>query len=211
MSQFTIDVDAEAVFLDGAWYTREDLSRRIRAMLDAGDFNVAAPSMALQDLTQTLAGVRTMAFRCTPELADALSHLAGRMGQSVSYLVREAVTTFITDATSEPPPPVAVPTPAPMVAVTPTLTAPPPAGPERAVSDTTVRVYQSATGPLTSMTQDDLPKVIVDEQPMVVAGPGALRAAGLTAESPVELTVKKQQASSNTDESVSSEHRWFKQ
>jgi hypothetical protein len=50
MSQFPIDVDAEAIFLDGSWYTREDLSRRIRAMLDSGDFNVARPSMALQEL-----------------------------------------------------------------------------------------------------------------------------------------------------------------
>jgi hypothetical protein len=103
MSQFTIDVDAEAVFLEGAWYTREDLSRRIRAMLDSGDFNVASPSLALQELTQTMVGIRTLAFRCTPELAEALDQLAGRLGQSVGAVLREAVTQYLTDATSAPP------------------------------------------------------------------------------------------------------------
>ncbi|MBL8910666.1 MAG: ribbon-helix-helix protein, CopG family [Archangium sp.] len=195
MSQFPIDVDAEAIFLDGSWYTREDLSRRIRAMLDSGDFNVARPSMALQELTQMMTGVRTLAFRSPPELADALTQLASRLQQSVGAVIREAVTQYITDANSS--------------------------GQQQhqqqqaqqeqreARSEVTVR----ATMPLpTSTTAEELPKVIVNEpqpQSAVIAGPGALKAAGVE---PVELTQRKAQAgggSGNPEDS--SEQRWFKQ
>ncbi|MFO0594276.1 MAG: ribbon-helix-helix protein, CopG family [Myxococcaceae bacterium] len=186
MSQFPIDVDAEAIFLDGSWYTREDLSRRIRAMLDSGDFNVARPSMALQELTQMMTGVRTLAFRAPPELADALTQLAGRMQQSVGAVIREAVTQYITDANSgdqqgqqqQPQ--------------------------QQMRSEETVRAQIPVP---TSTTAEDLPKVIVEPaQPQVIAGPGALKAAGIE---PVELTQRKQQAAPG--EADSSEQRWFKQ
>ncbi|MDP2272990.1 MAG: ribbon-helix-helix protein, CopG family [Archangium sp.] len=189
MSQFPIDVDAEAIFLDGGWYTREDLSRRIRAMLDSGDFNVARPSMALQELTQMMMGVRTMAFRSTPELADALTALATRLGQSVGGVIREAVTQYITDANSDPmasqqqqPAPVQ-------------LTSPP-------RSEETVRAAMP-----TSTTSEELPKVIV-EPPAVIAGPGALKAAGVD---PLELTQRKAAAPAAPGEPDGSEQRWFKQ
>lgn len=189
MSQFTIDVDAEAVFLDGAWYTREDLSRRIKAMLDEGDFNVATPSLALQELTQTMQGIRTLAFRCTPELAEALGHLAARLGQSVGALVREAATQYVTDANTAP-----VQPPAPvLLEVPPVRPVPPP--PQEALIEARVP---------TSSTQEDLPKVVVEQAQAVIAGPGALRAAGVVTEAPVEL-------GSSSSEAASSEHRWFKQ
>jgi hypothetical protein len=189
MSQFPMDVDAEAIFLDGAWYTREDLSRRIRAMLDSGDFNVARPSLALQELTQMMQGVQTMAFRAPPELADALSDLASRMGQSVGSVIREAVTQYITDQTSAPP--------AQQQAAPLQLTQP---------RETT----QVAAMPLppTSTTSEDLPKVVVAEvvAAPVIAGPGALKAAGVG--DPVELTQKKAGGETTPE---SSEQRWFKQ
>jgi hypothetical protein len=183
MSQFPIDVDAEAIFLDGSWYTREDLSRRIRAMLDSGDFNVARPSMALQELTQMMTGVRTLAFRAPPDLADALTQLASRLQQSVGAVIREAVTQFITDANSGQPQQEQ--------------------RPQR--SDETVRA-QMPVAP-SSTTSEDLPKVIVEPQPSVIAGPGALKAAGV--EQPVELTQRKQAPATSPEES--SEQRWFKQ
>ena len=188
MSQFPIDVDAEAIFLDGGWYTREDLSRRIRAMLDSGDFNVARPSMALQELTQMMQGVRTMAFRAPPELADALTQLATRLGQSVGGVIREAVTQYITDSNSEPaaaqqqqPVPVQL------------------TQPQR--SEETVRAAMPVP---TSATAEELPKVIVDPPPMVIAGPGALKAAGVE---PVELTQRKTAPAPGDPD----EQRWFKQ
>ncbi len=191
MSQFPIDVDAEAIFLDGAWYTREDLSRRIRAMLDSGDFNVARPSMALQELTQMMVGIRTMAFRATPELADALTALATRLGQSVGGVIREAVTQYITDANSGPVAN-AQQQPQPMQ-----LTQQ-----QQSRSEETVR----AAIP-TSTTAEELPKVVVEpvSPGPVIAGPGALKAAGVE---PVELTQRKPASSSEPE---TSEQRWFKQ
>lgn len=104
MSQFPVDVDAEAIFLDGAWYTREDLSRRVRAMLDQGDFNVARPSLALQELTQTMQGIRTLAFRATPTLAEQLTEYASRNQLSVGAVIRDAVAQFISGERPEPAP-----------------------------------------------------------------------------------------------------------
>ncbi len=104
MSQFPVDVDAEAIFLDGAWYTREDLSRRVRAMLDQGDFNVARPSLALQELTQTMQGIRTLAFRSTPQLAEQLSEYANRNQLSVGAVIRDAVAQFMAGGPREPAP-----------------------------------------------------------------------------------------------------------
>lgn len=190
MSQFPIDVDAEAVFLDGTWYTREDLSRRIKAMLDGGDFNVARPSMALQELMQALQGIRTLAFRCTPDLADALNQLATRLGQSTGHVIREAITQYLTDANSQP----EEPRPHP--------------------HDTTQRTAMpvSVDVPMgTGSTHEELPKVVVEASiaAVPIAGPGALKAAGVqVVDQPVELTNKKPQ---QPGENEPSEHRWFKQ
>lgn len=193
MNQFPIDVDAEAIFLDGGWYTREDLSRRIRAMLDSGDFNVARPSMALQELTQMMQGVRTMAFRAQPELADALTALATRLGQSVGGVIREAITQYITDANSEP----IAAQPAPVQ-----LTQPQP--PQQHRSEETVRAPMPS-----SSTAEELPKVIIEPPGPVIAGPGALKAAGIE---PVELTQRKAAGpAAPAGDPESSEQRWFKQ
>lgn len=189
MSQFPVDVDAEAIFLDGAWYTREDLSRRIRAMLDSGDFNVARPSMALQELTQMMQGVRTLAFRAPPELADALTDLASRQGLSVGGVIREAVTQYITDQNSAPP--AQTQTPLPLTQA----------------RETTVVAAMPVP---TSTTNDDLPKVVTAEVVAgpVIAGPGALKAAGVE---PLELSQRKQPAASGENAPEGSEQRWFKQ
>ncbi|MDP1822902.1 MAG: ribbon-helix-helix protein, CopG family [Archangium sp.] len=190
MSQFPIDVDAEAIFLDGGWYTREDLSRRIRAMLDSGDFNVARPSMALQELTQMMQGVRTMAFRAPPELADALTALATRLGQSVGGVIREAVTQYITDSNSEP------------MSEQQQQPAPVQLTQQPARSEETVRAAMPVP---TSTTAEELPKVIVDPPAAaVIAGPGALKAAGVE---PVELTQRKTAPAPGDPD----EQRWFKQ
>lgn len=194
MNQFPIDVDAEAIFLDGAWYTREDLSRRIRAMLDSGDFNVARPSMALQELTQLMQGVRTLAFRVQPELGDALTQLATRLGQSVGAVIREAVTQYITDANSEP------------VQSSPSqAAAQQPIQLQQPKEQREVTVRAAIPMPVTGSTSEDLPKVIIDPpapssgSSQVIAGPGALRAAGVEREPAAPA------------ESDQGEQRWFKQ
>lgn len=262
MDDLQIDVDAEAIFLDGGWFTREDLTRRIKAMLDSGDFNVARPSAALEALTQTVKSLRTLSFRCTPDIEQALNEIAGRTGSSVGGVVREAVIQFLQEtgsgaagggsppstgsgsqkAVAAPPAAQAAPVSAGPAQPAPSPSAPPAPPPAQAVAppplvpappassavsfgslplvvdvdedvdeprqqEPTVR--RAFPVPPTGTTQDDLPKVIVDEQPMVIAGPGALANAGVPAK-PIELMQKKN-ADAKPDEAVSSEHRWFKQ
>lgn len=132
-----------------------------------------------------MAGVRTMAFRSTPELADALTALATRLGQSVGGVIREAVTQYITDANSSP------------------MAAQQPAPTQLTQQPSRVEEAVRASMPTTT-TVDDLPNVIVESLP-VIAGPGALKAAGVE---PVELTQRKPAVAGEPE---SSEQRWFKQ
>lgn len=177
MNQLPIDVDAEAIFFDGAWYTREDLGRKIKSMIDGGDFNVARPSAALEALSATLAQVRTLSFRVTPELAQALEQLANRSGNSVGQLVREAVMQMLTQGADAPQEglrqaePVAAPAPTPPEAQ---------------------------------------PTVIVKPEAGVVAGPGALRNAGIDPKTvqPIELTKRVEP---QPQQAQNEENRWFKQ
>jgi hypothetical protein len=108
MNQFPVDVDAEAIFLDNAWYTRDDLARRIKMMIDQGDFAISRPSAALEELNRTMQSVRTLMFRVTPDLADALNQLATRSDKTVGQLLRDAVNHLLMTPVSLPPP---VPTP----------------------------------------------------------------------------------------------------
>ncbi len=204
MNQFPVDVDAETVFFDNVWYTREDLAARIKSMIDQGDFAIARPSAALEELTATLQSVRTMAFRVTPDLADALNQLATRTGKTVGHLLREAAAGLVTLPHGAPPPvltpphhhaeefaepPVPVPdarvtAPTPLVTIAkfpPPLPAPAPIPPPA----------QAAPAPSAP------PASSPSSAP--VAGPGALRAAGVARDS--EPTVEVGQIDA----------RWFKQ
>jgi hypothetical protein len=91
MSQLPIDIDAEAVYFDGQWYTRDDMARRIKAMLDQGDFAITRPSQALEQLTQVISSVRTLAFRSTPDLVEAINAGAARAGKSVGAYIRDTL------------------------------------------------------------------------------------------------------------------------
>ncbi|MFZ5471102.1 MAG: CopG family transcriptional regulator [Myxococcota bacterium] len=91
MSQLPLDLDKEAIQLDGTWYTREELARRIKSMLDGGDFAIGKPSQALEQLTTVLASIRTVTFRATAEIAEALNAAASRQGVTVAAVIREAL------------------------------------------------------------------------------------------------------------------------
>lgn len=95
MSQLPIDLDAEAIQYDGHWYTRDELARRIKQMLDSGDFAVGKPSQALEQLTTTLASLRTLAFRMPPEMADQLNQVAARHGRTLGSLIRESISVHL--------------------------------------------------------------------------------------------------------------------
>lgn len=111
MEAFEIDLDSECVWLDDAWLNREDLVRKIRAMIDAGDYQIARPSQALETLTKALAQARLLALRINPEMSDALNALAGQTGRPVGAVAREAIAAFLAAAAGHPAQAAAAPAP----------------------------------------------------------------------------------------------------
>jgi hypothetical protein len=104
MSQGLIDLDAETILFEGKPHSRSDLAQRIKSMLDSGDFAISRPSQVLEQLNLTLASLRTVAFRATPELADALNAQAARLGRSPAQVIRDALHAALDmPATPEPP------------------------------------------------------------------------------------------------------------
>jgi len=93
-----IDLDSESVWLDGAWYTRDDLARRIKEMIEAGDFRVSRPSQALERLEAALGQAQVLAVRMPADLAQAASSTAERLGRPVGHLVREAIAYYLAAA-----------------------------------------------------------------------------------------------------------------
>ena len=93
-----IDLDAEAVWLDGAWYTRDELARRIKQMIESGDFRVSRPSQALERLEAALGQAQVVAVRMPADLAGAASATAARLGRPVGHLVREAIAYYLAAA-----------------------------------------------------------------------------------------------------------------
>lgn len=184
MSQLPIDLDAEAIFFDGQWYTRDDLSKKIKAMLDANDFTVARPGAALEQLNKTIGVVRTLAFRASPELADVLNAAATKANKPVSGVIRDALMQAFGLPSSD-------------------------FGSARLQHGTAVAVATPVVAAAVSATGD------IPTQPQaVIAGPGALRSAGvepsvvvepaLQNEAAVELTTPKKK-----DEEGTLERRWF--
>jgi predicted transcriptional regulator len=93
-----IDLDSESVWLDGAWYTRQELARRIKEMIETGDFRVSRPSQALERLEAALGQARVLTVRMPDDLAGAVSAAAARLGRPVGHLVREAVAYYLAAA-----------------------------------------------------------------------------------------------------------------
>ncbi len=93
-----IDLDSESVWLDGVWYTRQDLARRIKEMIESGDFRVSRPSQALERLEAALAQARVLAVRMPADLAESVGSVADRLGRPVGHLVREAVAYYLAAA-----------------------------------------------------------------------------------------------------------------
>jgi hypothetical protein len=88
---YEIDLDGEQVLFDGTWYSKEELARKIKTMVDAGDYRVARPSSALESLQNALSNLRTLSVRLPTELAEALATNAARNGQPVGAYVRDAL------------------------------------------------------------------------------------------------------------------------
>ena len=93
-----IDLDTESVWLDGAWFTREELARRIKDMIDIGDFRVSRPSQALERLEAALGQAQLVSVRIPSELAETLGVTAARLGRPMGHLIREAVAYYLAAA-----------------------------------------------------------------------------------------------------------------
>ncbi len=93
-----IDLDAEAIWFDGAWCTRDDLARRIKQLVEAGDYRVSRPSEALERLEAVLARTHVLATRVPAELAAALAVAARQAGRPVGHLAREAMAYYLAAA-----------------------------------------------------------------------------------------------------------------
>lgn len=213
MAEPTIDLDAEAILFDGHWYTRDDLARRIKAMLDAGDFNVTRPSQALEQLTGVMASVRTVAFRATPDIVEALNRSAATHGKTVGNRIRELLVAGLnTGAHPEQP---AKPEP---LARQPE----PPAKPPSAKSALAPHASPGSSSSSSGSGGSSSPGSSVGAAGVApLAGPGALRSAGvadpshampsvvvepaLQEEAAIELTERKK-----AEETPSAESRWFK-
>jgi predicted DNA-binding protein len=93
-----IDLDAEAIWLDGAWHTREALAHRIKQMVESGEYKVARLSEALERLEAGLAQTRILSSRVPEDLAAALAAAGSQLGRPVGHLVREAVAYYLAAA-----------------------------------------------------------------------------------------------------------------
>lgn len=155
-----IDLEKEAIQYEGAWCSRDDLAKKIRATLDMGDFNIGKLSLALEQLNQVLSSARTVAFRAQGEMADALTVAATRTGKTVGAYLRELILAANPGIFDKSP---GIPNPSP--------TAP-----------EALPVQPSVTlGPVQpTVTLGPLPPAPSGVHPIpLIAGPGAMRAAGM--------------------------------
>jgi hypothetical protein len=91
MAEFEFDLDGEQVLFDGTWYSKDELARKIKTMVESGDFRVSRPSAALEALQTTLGSMRTLTVRLPADVADALADVAARAGQPVGMMVRDVL------------------------------------------------------------------------------------------------------------------------
>ncbi len=201
MSLMPIDLDAEAILFDGQWSTRDELARRIKAMLDAGDYAISRQSTALEQLTSTLAAVRTLAFRATPDLVEALNMAAARSGKSVGGFIRDTLIDSIAGA-----PEVAQAHPNEAAAA------------PRAKTDPEMPAV--AMPPALPVAPAAAAPVQAPPPSAVMAGPGALKAAGVASPSQPMPSVVVEPALANETvvdltnpkkKEEESERRWFNQ
>lgn len=89
--EFEVDFDAEAVWVDDGWYTRDQLADRIKIMIEGGDYRISRPSAALESLEAALAGGRVLAVRVPPDVAVSYEQIAEAEGRQVPSLLREAL------------------------------------------------------------------------------------------------------------------------
>lgn len=102
-SQFEIDYDVEAVWLDERWFTRDELASRIKQMIESGDYRLARPSAALERLEAAMGQARVLAARVSPDVAEAVERAAEASGRPVGAVIREALAQYLAGQQGRPP------------------------------------------------------------------------------------------------------------
>lgn len=95
MTEHTVDLDAESIWVEDAWLTREQLATLIRAKLDHGDYGIGALSLALEKLNRAISEARLVAARVPADLANALEARAQLQKSSTSVVLRAALEAFL--------------------------------------------------------------------------------------------------------------------
>lgn len=95
MDNFEIDLDEEAISLDGEWRTREDLATEIKGKLEAGDYQIAQLSQAIEILNQSLSQMQSVNLRLSGEVAEALEAAAQEIGRTPSSIIRQLVEDYL--------------------------------------------------------------------------------------------------------------------
>lgn len=95
MEKFEVDLDTESIWFDDAWHTRDALSKEIKEKLEAGDYQIAKPSQAIEFLTQSISQMRVLAVRVSAEMAEALDAAGQETGRSINAVIRQLVDAWL--------------------------------------------------------------------------------------------------------------------
>lgn len=95
MEKFEVDLDTECIWFADAWRTRDDLAREIREKLEAGNYQIAQPSQAIEILTQAISQMRVLSVRVPAEMAEALEAAGQETGRSVNAVIRQLVDAWL--------------------------------------------------------------------------------------------------------------------
>jgi hypothetical protein len=92
---FELDIDRERIRLDDEWLSVSDLMSRIKEKIEAGDYRVARLSMALEQLEASVASIRTITLKVTPEIVETFERMSRHEGVPVTWLLRKALVTYL--------------------------------------------------------------------------------------------------------------------
>lgn len=89
MDNFEVDLDGESIAVGDEWRTRDELAGEIKAKLEAGDYQIAQLSQAIEQLNQSLSQMQTLSVRISGDMSEALEAAAQEIGRSPSSIVRQ--------------------------------------------------------------------------------------------------------------------------
>ena len=121
---FQLDVDAEKILFNNEWLNTQQLSEKIRRMIEQQDFNIGSAGMALEYLQTSLRRLKNYSVRLLEEDAQLLEQQSARLGLSPTAFLRQALQAYLAAL----PPPSAAAAPGPPASVITTE----PVGPDEA-------------------------------------------------------------------------------